>query len=1227
MKYSDVVQIPPPLEEVKQVRDSATLDAARTDVETYVISDRMAQQLVEVVRPNLRFDTPGSNKGIFIVGTYGTGKTHLMSVIAAVAEFGELRDRLRHAALASKLEPTSGMFQVIRFDIGASAMSLRDIVCTELTKGLAARGVDYQFPPIDKVTNTKDSLVEMMAAFEVVYPEQGLLFVLDEMLDYLRGRKDAELIQDLAFLREVGETCKNTRFRMMGGLQESLFDNPRFSGAADAIRRVKDRFDQVRIAREDVAFVVRERLLPKTSAQKDRIREHLSTFTPLYDGMAERMDDFVDLFPIHPAYLATFEQLTLVEKREVLRTVEGEIRARADQEVPSTAPGIVSIDSYRARLVDDASARMVPEVQEVLDKSEVVRTKIATALPEKHYVETAVRIIDALSVHRLTTDDIHARIGLTADELRDQLCLLPPGLPKQDAIFLRTTVETIVNKTLGAVSGQFLSRNEDNGQIYLDVAKDIDYDQLISQRADSLDDDKLDGAYYVAMEEALGLRDDPYVSGYRIWKYDLPWPAKNSDRTGYLFMGAPNERSTAQPPRDFYLYFLQPYALPKFIDEEKPDELFLRLEGQDEEFTNQLRRYAGARELARESTADRRPIYEQKAREAHQAMVAWLRNNLPTAMTLTYRGEKRSVAEWLAAAQGPRASVRDQLRSVSSHILTAHFEDRFPGYPTFAVEITPDNLPDAVRNALTHLADKGRATTATRKILSSLELLGPDDSIRGDGTFAVALADRLAAAGGKVLNRSDLLTERDPGMRSWAPWHLEPAWCVVVAASLTHLGKAELAYPSGRIDALGLDRLAKMPLDELVEFTHVAPPAALPTDTLAAAAELLGLPPGSVPSTGATAVLVSDLGTRATELATRVVDAERVLAEGIGLWGDDLVDLVDERQGRIAALRTVIEDIKARNSVGKLNKLAIDDESLGRAKAGKAELTRLELLQKAASKLGDITSYLRQAVDCFGAEFPASVDALALRANVLTTLGADDIDTAGVTALVTRGEDIRKQFIAAARSFYRHSFLDAAGDKQKQQLLDSDLWVSLGKLASVALLQGGQFALLRADLADIKTLMQLEDDRLRSSVKVDAHTPGPVHGASAEARLAQIEKSATEMLETWRTTLVDNLRDPDLAEQIGLLPASRRSAVETFVASGTFPDPVTDDFVSAVNQVFQRFDVRRVDGRRLLHDLFPDNAAASAEELRERFEDLLAATTAGSAPERVRLILETDADE
>ena len=45
-------------------------------------------------------------------------------------------------------------------------------------------------------------------------------------------------------------------------------------------------------------------------------------------------------------------------------------------------------------------------------------------------------------------------------------------------------------------------------------------------------------------------------------------------RGGYLFFGAPTERSTAQPPRDFYLYFLQPFDPPYFKDEKKADEVF-----------------------------------------------------------------------------------------------------------------------------------------------------------------------------------------------------------------------------------------------------------------------------------------------------------------------------------------------------------------------------------------------------------------------------------------------------------------------------------------------------------------------------------------------------------------------------------------------------------------------------------------------------------------------------
>ena len=79
-----------------------------------------------------------------------------------------------------------------------------------------------------------------------------------------------------------------------------------------------------------------------------------------------------------------------------------------------------------------------------------------------------------------------------------------------------------------------------------------------------------------------------YVSGYNIWEHELEWRERKAGRSGYLFFGAPNERSTAQPERDFYLYFLQPYEPPYYKDEKKADEVFFRLKGRDDAFETAL---------------------------------------------------------------------------------------------------------------------------------------------------------------------------------------------------------------------------------------------------------------------------------------------------------------------------------------------------------------------------------------------------------------------------------------------------------------------------------------------------------------------------------------------------------------------------------------------------------------------------------------------------------------
>jgi predicted ATPase len=366
VRYRDIVKFDP-IESVVQLRDADAHGEARGLVASYVISPEMAERLEATVFSQLQFDEPSDNKGVFVVGNYGTGKSHLMSFISAIAEHEDLVEHISNPETARNAEKLAGRFKVVRTEIGAVRMDLRSILWNQMEDALAGWGVDFRFPETETHASNKPAFEAMMAAFEERYPDKGLLLVVDELLDYLRSGTDQEQILNLNFLREVGEVCKGTRFRFMTGVQEAIFDSPRFQFAADTLLRVKDRFEQFLIARRDVKFVVAERLLKKTADQEARVRAHLEPFAKFYGKMNERMEEFVRLFPVHPDYIDTFERIFIVEKREVLRSLSQMMRKILDDEVPEDRPGTISYDAYWRSLVENPAFRSEPSVREVIE--------------------------------------------------------------------------------------------------------------------------------------------------------------------------------------------------------------------------------------------------------------------------------------------------------------------------------------------------------------------------------------------------------------------------------------------------------------------------------------------------------------------------------------------------------------------------------------------------------------------------------------------------------------------------------------------------------------------------------------------------------------------------------------------------------------------------------------------------------------------------------------------
>ena len=1237
MKYKDLVQFEP-IETVVQLRAADEKDEAGQLVKTYVISNRMADLLTRLVIPQLQFAEPKDNKGLLVVGNYGTGKSHLLSVLSAVAEHADLRGLLTNEQVAEASVPIAGQFLVVRTEIGATTMPLRDILFGELELALAEKmGVAYQFPPMSQAPNSKDLLVAMMTAFHEKYPDQGLLLVVDELLDFLRSRRDQELVLDLTFLRELGEACRLSRFRFMAGIQESLFDSPRFQFVADSVRRVKDRFEQVRIAREDVAYVVAERLLRKNDRQRALIGEHLQRFTPLYGTMAEKMDDFVRLFPVHPAYLETFERVYVAEKREVLKTLSAAMQTRLDQDVPRDEPGLIAYDSYWASLRDNPSFRAIPEIKEVIDKSQVLEDRVAHAFTRPAYKPAALRIIHALSVHRLTTADIYAPLGATAEELRDDLCLYM-DVPEREADFLKTSVEATLREIMKTVSGQFISFNPDNGQYYLDLKKDIDFDALIEQRAETLDDSELDRYYFEVLAQVMECPEATYVVGYRIWQHEVEWRERRVTRPGYLFFGAPNQRSTAQPPREFYLYVLQPYDPPSFTDERQADEVFFRLVRRDEEFETALKLYAGAREMADVSSTTNKLQYERKAENHLKPLQKWLRENLAQAMEVTYEGVSKPLIEWIKSSAAPRsaalrpaqgaASVRDLINAVASACLAPYFAEKLPDYPAFSVLITQASRPQAAQEAVRWLAG-GLKTQQGTAVLDALDLLD-DGRITGrDSRYAGYFLAQLVQKGeGQVLNRSELIAGT-LGAEADVRFRLEPEWVAVALLGLVYAGEVTLALPGRKIDAGNLEEAIKIGIADLANWKFIERPKGLPLAALTELFQLLELPTGLIKDANQHVSAVEQLQKRVAAELDRLVLARQKAQEGLPIWETHLLE-GQAKAGllhRLDAHKSFLESLQTYNTPGKLRNFRYSAEEVQAQAANRTLLADLEALAEVVAAIQPLIAYLCTAQAVLPTDHEWSQKVVALQKEQLAQL-RDPSNWRQPTlrsSLSGALENLKSEYIQVYLDLHRRARLNAAEDERKKRLMGDPRHKQLTALSDIDFLPVADLKEWETNLANLRPCYAIGASDLRERPLCPNCGYRPVEEPvkePAQLVLDQQEEKLDLLYAAWTNALLSNLRQETTQADIALMTPDQQKLVKDFLDTGALPEKVGYDFVETVKEALTGLERVAVPPEDILMALTEGGMPCTVQELLARFRHFVEERTEGKDPNKVRIVVE-----
>jgi hypothetical protein len=1244
MKYRDLIQFDP-IESVIQLLDANKADEARKLVENYVISDAMAERIADVIFPQLGFDPAIDHKGVLIVGNYGTGKSHLMSLLSAVAETAEVVPYVRSEKVRAAAKDIAGKFQVLRIEI-SSRMSLRAILVQELEAFLGANGVSFQFPPEDRVTQNKTALIQMMDAFEKNFPGKGLLVVVDELLDYLRSRKDTELVHDLSFMREIGEITKNTRFRFVGGVQEAIFDSARFASTADSLRRVKDRFQQVLIDRQDIGFVVAERLLRKDEGQRKAIREHLEQFVKYYGTMGDRMDQFVRLFPVHPDFLGIFERINFAENRNALSTLSGAIRKLLDQDVPDREPGVVTYDTFWSEIRSNPVFKAQPDIRDVVRVSDQLQEKIESAFPKgkSSSKPTARRIIDGLSVQRLTTIDIHVEMGPTAAELRDQLMLLNPladEFPSDEpASDLLTFIDATLADVMKTVNGQFITRTSGTPeQIYLDVSKNVDYDAEIDKRGESLDDEDLDNAYFQAIAQLMERTDDPtHVSGHKIWQHDLEWVERKASRSGYLFFGSPNDRPTAHPARDFYIYFVQPFDPPKFKDEEKPDEVFLRLANKDDALTSILRRFSAAAALASINTGSAKNVYAAKAEDALKAMRKWLRDQQASAFNATNRGKTRTLGEWAKnfsvrdrghIKADETVNFREYVNVTAGYLLAPHFAEAYPEYPTFGTIVTNANRLALCTTAVKSLGGSSRSKDAVM-ILDALGLLDGDRIDPRMSPYAKEVLARLASkSSGQVLNRSEVFQGTSMA-EVFAPgrFGLEPDLVAVVLAVLAHSGDVVVSVPGKKIDSSNVGDASGSLMEELAAFKHIEAPKEVNAAVLRDIYELYGLAPGLAQAAAKgddSAVRDLQAAVERTVVSTLTLGTDLEAALSFGSTIVISSEQVADGRTRIEAVRVFSEALAPYNTPAKFKNLRVTSDETQKHKDDFAVFNRLLTISEQVASVYKDAEYLASSELTLRDDDPWLTKVRKARMEIAGELGSV-LEASAMSALRSKLAGLKRDYITHYLSLHAKARLGVQESKTKGALMSDERLKTLEKLSLVPILPANELMSFRDALGNLKTCSGLVESELstRSHCPHCSYTPRAEQLllAPASSTLSALDDRLDLILGAWTTRLREELEDPiTLAEGLQLVTAAQRDRISAFANGGDLPAPLDGEFVDALKDALSdltKVEIQAVDLRAALSE---GGSPATAEDIRKRFEKLLSEYLKGKDEAKVRLVI------
>lgn len=221
-------------------------------------------------------------------------------------------------------------------------------------------------------------------------------------------------------------------------------------------------------------------------------------------------------------------------------------------------------------------------------------------------------------------------------------------------------------------------------------------------------------------------------------------------------------------------------------------------------------------------------------------------------------------------------------------------------------------------------------------------------------------------------------------------------------------------------------------------------------------------------------------------------------------------------------------------------------------------------------------------------------------------------------------DQLKDQYIAFYYAQHAASRLGATEENKLNQLKRDGRIDTLQKISVIPILPAQQLQAWKTKSDDLKICWKLQKSELEHSPVCPHCRYRPKDEKFAQqVTVRQLETELEELLESWTNTLLTNLNDSELRENIELLSGEQKQLIKQFMDDKTFGIPVDLRLVQTIKEVLEGIQKVELPLDRLLQ-MAGDGSPLTIEELRVRFEQLVREQVGTQSSNRVRIMLKKE---